>query len=79
MKILPIFCAGFLSSVALAVSADVASAKDNNDIGSKSIAFKLAPDNPNAEKACTGGGGKVSTDNAGSKICTKPVQIAFPD
>lgn len=74
MKLLPILCAGLLASAALIMSAEVASAGNINT--SKSNTFKLAPNDPNAEKACTDGGGKVSTDENGQKICTKPVPAA---
>jgi hypothetical protein len=71
MKLLPILCAGLLASAAFAVSVDVASAAVRLN-SSKSNIYKLAPNDPNAEQACTDGGGTVSTDKDGNKICTKP-------
>ena len=71
MKLLPILCAGLLACAAFAVSVDVASAATNLN-SSRSNIYKINPNDPNAEKACTDGGGKVSTDENGQKICTKP-------
>jgi hypothetical protein len=34
--------------------------------------YKLDPKDPNAAKACTDKGGKVSSDKDGNKICTLP-------
>ena len=70
MKLSPLFCASFVALAALALSASGASAANLNL--SKSNINKLAPNDPNAEKACTDGGGIVSTDKDGQKICTQP-------
>ena len=40
--------------------------------------FRLSPNDPAAEKACSDKGGTVSTDQDGYKICTVPRSCAAP-
>jgi hypothetical protein len=40
--------------------------------------FRLSPNDPAAEKACSDKGGTVSTDQDGYKICTMPRVCAAP-
>lgn len=40
--------------------------------------YRLTPDDPAAEKACTVKGGAVSTDQDGNKICTLPRGCTAP-
>lgn len=40
--------------------------------------YRLTPDDPAAEKACTDKGGAVSTDEDGTKICTLARACAKP-
>ena len=71
MKLLPILCAGLLACAAFAVSADAASAAVRLN-PSKSNIYKLAPNDPNAEKACTDKGGTISKAKEGATLCTMP-------
>jgi hypothetical protein len=41
--------------------------------------FRLSPNDPAAEKACSDKGGTVSTDQDGYKICTMPRTCAASD
>ena len=71
MKLLPILCAGFLASAAFAVSADAASAAVKLN-SSKSNIYKINPNDPGAEKACTDKGGTISKAKEGATLCTMP-------
>jgi hypothetical protein len=85
MKLSSILCASLVALAALSLAAEgtyaassIKSSKSNTSDKtatintSKSNTYKLDPSDPNAEKSCTDGGGAVSTDKGGNKICTKP-------
>lgn len=71
MKLSPLLFASAAVLAGLALSAEGASAATNLNT-SRSNIYKIDPNDPNAGKSCTDGGGKLSTDKAGNKICTKP-------
>ena len=61
----------YVAILAAAVFASSATAATNLN-SSRSNIYKIDSSDANAEKKCTDGGGKVSTDKDGNKICTTP-------
>lgn len=75
MKLSPIVCASVVALAALALTADGAFATSSLN-SSKSNIYRLDPTVPNAEKACTGGGGVIATDKDGQKVCATGYRAA---
>ncbi len=72
MKLSAMLCTSVLALAALAPAADGAI----NLNSSRSNIYRLAPNDANADKACTDKGGIVSTAKDGNKTCTIPVACA---
>jgi hypothetical protein len=73
MKLSPLLC---LSVAALVLTADRAFAASINLNSSRSNIYRLDPNDQNAAATCIKGGGAISTDSDGQKVCTKPTSAA---
>jgi hypothetical protein len=71
MKLSSILCASVVALAGLALTANGAFAAAKVVSHSNTNNNRLDPNDPNAEKACTDAGGKVSADEHGQKSCDK--------